>query len=166
LELDPTLSDAWMTLAGMKADSWDWPGAEEHYRKAIELNPNNAHAHDELAGYLDIMGRLDEGLMESQIAQELHPNHDHLSGALDNRREFDRAIEIMLVQLQQDPDNILLHHNLYLDYEAKGMYPEAVHHLERVLTLTFRIGAEALLFAGGLLSDGLIIAPRWQSQFS
>jgi serine/threonine protein kinase/Tfp pilus assembly protein PilF len=135
LELDPTLSDAWLTLAGMKADSWDWPGAEEYYRKAIELNPNNAEAHEELGARLDAMGRLDEGLKECQIAQELDPNHDHLSGALDDRREFDRAIEVMLMMLQQDPDNALLHHNLYLDYEAKGMYAEAVRHLERTMTL-------------------------------
>ena len=74
LELAPTLSEAWMTLAGMKADSWDWPEMEEYYRKAIELNPNNAQAHGGLGQRLDAIGRLDEGLKESQIAQELDPN--------------------------------------------------------------------------------------------
>ena len=74
LELAPTLSEAWMTLAGMKADSWDWPEMEEYYRKAIELNPNNAQAHGGLGQRLDAMGRLDEGLKESQIVQELDPN--------------------------------------------------------------------------------------------
>jgi len=136
LELDPTLSDAWMTLAGMKADSWDWPGTEQYYRKAIELNPNNAQAHEELGEHLDAMGRLDEGLKECQIAQELDPNHDHLSIALYDRRQFDRAIELMLMMLRQDPDNIELHHNLYLYYEAKGIYTEAVQHLERTVALT------------------------------
>jgi len=135
LELDPTLSDAWMTLAGVKADSWDWAGEEEYYKKAIELNPNNAQAHDYLGQLLDAMGRLDEGLKECQIAQQLDPNHDHLSGALDDRREFDRAIEVMLMMLRQDPDSVLLHHTLYLDYEAKGMYKDAVQHLERAAAL-------------------------------
>jgi tetratricopeptide (TPR) repeat protein len=135
LELDPTLSHAWLTLAGMKLDSWDWSGAEEYIRKAIDLNPNNANAHDDLGSLLDAMGRLDEGLKESQIAQERDPNHDHLSQALERRREFDRALEVRLMMLRQDPDHVLIHYGLYFDYEAKGMYKEAIQHLERAYAL-------------------------------
>jgi len=135
LELDPTLSDALVILGKIKLDSWDWPGMEEEYRKAIELNPSNASAHQELGELLDAMGRLDEGLKECQIAQQLDPNQDHLSGALDDRREFDRSIEVKLIILRKDPDNVVLHHDLYLGYEAKGMYKEAVQHLERAWTL-------------------------------
>ena len=119
----------------MKLDSWDWAGAEEYYRKAIELNSNNAQAHEELGELLDAMGRLDEGLKEAQIAQELDPNHDHLFGALYRRRDFDRAIEVMLMMLRQDPDDTLLHYGLYLGYDAKGMHTEAVQHLERTVAL-------------------------------
>jgi TolB-like protein/DNA-binding winged helix-turn-helix (wHTH) protein len=135
LELDPTLSDALVTLGNIKLDSWDWPGMEEEYRRAIDVNPNNASAHEKLGELLDAMGRLDEGLKECQIAQQLDPNQDHLSVALHDRREFDRSIEVKLIMLRKDPDNVLLHHNLYLGYEAKGMYTEAVQHLERACTL-------------------------------
>jgi TolB-like protein/DNA-binding winged helix-turn-helix (wHTH) protein len=135
LELDPTLSDARMTLGKIKLDSWDWSGMEQEYKKAIELNPNNANAHQEFGELLDAMGRLDDGFKECQIAQELDPNQDHLSGALDDRREFDRSIEIKLIMLRNDPDNAVLHHNLYLSYEANGMYKDAVEHLERAVTL-------------------------------
>jgi TolB-like protein/DNA-binding winged helix-turn-helix (wHTH) protein len=136
LELDPTLSDAWVTLGKIKLDSWDWRGMEESYRKAIEFNSNNALAHQELGERLDAMGRLDEGLKECQIAQQLDPSHDHLSGALWDRREFDRSNEVLLIMLRNDPDNAVLHHTLYLNYEAKGMYKEAVQHLERTVTLS------------------------------
>jgi tetratricopeptide (TPR) repeat protein len=37
--------------------------------------------------------------------------------------------------LRSDPDNAILHHNLYLTYEAKGMYKQAVQHLERTVAL-------------------------------
>jgi len=135
LELDPTLSDAFVTLGKIKLDSWDWPGMEEEYRKAIEINPNNDSAHEDLGEFLDAMGRLDEGLKECQIAEQLDPNHDHLSGALYDRREFDRSNEVLLIMLRNDPDNVVLHHTLYLGYEAKGMYKEAVQHLERTWML-------------------------------
>jgi len=135
LELDPTLSDALVIMGQMKLDSWDWAGMEQEYRKAIEVNPNNASAHQELGEFLDAMGRPDEGLKECELAQQLDPNQDHLSAALYDRGEFDRSNEILLMMLRKDPDNVLLHHNLYLGYEAKGMYKEAVHHLERAWTL-------------------------------
>lgn len=135
LELDPTLSDALVTMGNIKLDSWDWAGMEVEYRKAIELNPNDAIAHSGFGEILDAMGRLDEGLKECQIAQQLDPNRDHMSSALDHRREFDRSIEIQLIMLRKDPDDVLVHHDLYLTYEAKGMYREAVRHLERALTL-------------------------------
>jgi tetratricopeptide (TPR) repeat protein len=108
---------------------------ERDYRKAIELNPNNANAHHEFAYLLDAMGRLDEGLTEFQVAQELDPNHDHLSWALEDRREFDRAIDIKLMMLRNDPDNAVLHEDLYFDYEAKGMYKDAVYHAGRAIAL-------------------------------
>jgi TolB-like protein/DNA-binding winged helix-turn-helix (wHTH) protein len=135
LELDPTLSDAWTTLGKIKLESWDWRGMEEDYRKAIELNPSNALAHEELGDYLDALGRLDEGLKECQIAQQLDPTQDHLSIALDDRQEFDRSIEIKLLMLQNDPNNVVVHFNLYVDYEAKGMYKDAVQHLEQAWAL-------------------------------
>jgi len=135
LELDPTLSDAWMTLGKIKLESWDWRGMEEDYRKAIELNPNNASAHEELGLFLHELGRPDEGLKECQIAQQLDPKQDHLSDSLDDRHEFDRSIEIKLLMLRNDPNNVVVHHNLYLDYEAKGMYKDAVQHLEQTWAL-------------------------------
>jgi TolB-like protein/DNA-binding winged helix-turn-helix (wHTH) protein len=135
LELDPTLSDALRVLGKIKLGSWDWRGMEEEYRKAIEMNPNDALAHQELGESLDAMGRLDEGLKECQIAQQLDPNQDHLADALYDRREFDRSTDVKLMILRNDPDNLYLHHGLYLNYEAKGMYQEAVRELERTWAL-------------------------------
>ena len=135
LELDPTLSDAMVTLGRIKLDSWDWSGMEEEYRKAIEVNPNNALAHRELGEHLDAMGRLDEGLKECKVAEQLDPNQDHLSTALFDRGEFQRSIDLMLIILRNDPDDVVLHHDLYFAYQAMGMDKEAIQHLERTWTL-------------------------------
>jgi len=163
VELDPTLSNAWATLADIKFDSWDWPGAEEDYRRAIALNPNNAPAHKGLCHFLDAMGHLDAGLTECQIAQELDPIEDHLSYALYKRREYDRAIELLRMMLRNDPDNGYLHHKLYENYAGKGMYNEAVQHLEQVVTL-FGFPELALDIHRAFVASGYTGAMRWYAK--
>ncbi len=135
VQLDPSLSEAWKLLADIRGDYWDWHGAEEDYRRALALNPNNADAHDGLGDLLDEIGRLDEGWKESQNAQQLDPNHDHLVYPLEKRHEYDRAIEVILTMLISDPNNGILHHQLYEAYSAKGMHKEAVEQLEQTFTL-------------------------------
>ena len=122
-------------MPALNFDSWDWRGAEEDYRRAITLNPNNAGAHDALGWLLDDIGRLEEGWKESQLAQQLDPNHNHLYYALYKRREYDRAIKLNLTMLESDPNSGYLHSQLYESYSAKGMYKEAVQHLEQVVIL-------------------------------
>ena len=124
VELDSSSSDAWVAVADAKRESWDRNGAEEEYRRAIALNPNNAQAHDGLGGILDTTGRLDEGWKEHQLAQQLDPNQDHLADALYQRGQFDRAIEIRQRIAQSDPVNGYNHYALAMIYALKGMYKE------------------------------------------
>lgn len=42
LELDDSLAEAHSSMAGIKQFEWDWSGAENEYKRAIELNPNLA----------------------------------------------------------------------------------------------------------------------------
>jgi serine/threonine protein kinase len=135
VELDPTLSDARVTLGHLRLCSWDFRAAEDELRRALALNPNNANAHEILGDFLNDIGRLDEGLKESQIAQELDPSQDHLIFALDSRREYDRSLAWILMMLKGDPDNGYFHHNLFRSYVEKGMYKEAIEELEKTLSL-------------------------------
>ncbi len=45
LKLDVLLAQAHTALAVVKLGYWDWPGAEEEYKRAIELNPSDSDAH-------------------------------------------------------------------------------------------------------------------------
>lgn len=134
-ELDPTFSDANVTLGNLLLHSWNFRAAEDELRRAVALNPNNAHAHDILSQFLYDIGRFDEGWRESQIAQELDPNQDHLSIALGLRRDYDRAIAWLLMMLKNDPDNGYFHHDLFRSYVGKGMYKEAIKELVKMLGL-------------------------------
>jgi TolB-like protein/DNA-binding winged helix-turn-helix (wHTH) protein/tetratricopeptide (TPR) repeat protein len=133
--LAPTSSDAWTALGGAKGEDWDWKGAEQDFRRALALNPNNAQAHDYLGGLLDIMGHLDEGWKESQLAQELDPNQDHLADALYQRGRYDPAIEIRQRISLRDPGDGYNHYALAMNYAQKGMYKQFAEQLETAFTL-------------------------------
>ena len=74
LELDSTQSGVYSTLAARKVwTDWDWEGGEQSYRKAIELNPNNAGAYSSYSHLLNILGRHDEAMEQIETALELDP---------------------------------------------------------------------------------------------
>jgi eukaryotic-like serine/threonine-protein kinase len=100
IELDPTLAEPHAALAALKelAD-WDWPGAEDEYRKAIGLNPNDATSHHWYALLLENMGRFNEALAEIEKALALDPaspqaNANHAGILSDLHRNDDALAEL------------------------------------------------------------------------
>ncbi|HEY0348817.1 MAG TPA: protein kinase, partial [Pyrinomonadaceae bacterium] len=74
LSIDDQLAEAHTSLAKIKLSyEWDWPGAESEFKKAIQLNPGYATAHQWYGVYLSEMGRHDESIRERTTAQELDP---------------------------------------------------------------------------------------------
>ena len=57
LALDPNLVEAHVALANVLQEEWHWTEAEAEYRRALELNPNNADAHSWFALWLVCQGR-------------------------------------------------------------------------------------------------------------
>jgi serine/threonine-protein kinase len=74
VELDPMLSEAQSALGSIRTREYAWQDAERRFRRAIELNPNNALAHLELGvSVLILQGRVEEGLAEVHRAVALDP---------------------------------------------------------------------------------------------
>jgi len=74
LELDETLAEAHTSLARVLASyDWDWKNAEKEFKRAIELNPRYAVAHEWYGGWLQAMGRYNEAIAERKKAQENQP---------------------------------------------------------------------------------------------
>ncbi|HKQ57263.1 MAG TPA: protein kinase [Candidatus Eisenbacteria bacterium] len=74
LELDDHDANAHATLAQLRyrfAD--DWAGAEAEFRRALELNPNNATARQWFGLYLAHAGRLEEAAEQLALARRLDP---------------------------------------------------------------------------------------------
>ena len=131
LGIDDTLAEAHTSLAGVLADYyWDWPESERHFKRAIELNPNYAIAHEWYSAYLDRMGRLDEAIREAQRAQEIDPlslsASVQVGAAYYWARQYDQAIEQMHKALEMDPNAMDAHRVLGLSFVQKGMHREAI----------------------------------------
>ncbi len=83
IELDPMLSEGHTALAMVHAREYAWQEAERTFRRAIELNPNNALAHLELgAAVLVPLGRFDEGIGEIRRSLAMDPLSSFTSAQL------------------------------------------------------------------------------------
>jgi serine/threonine protein kinase/Tfp pilus assembly protein PilF len=131
LEIDDNLAEAHTSLAWIKFEyHWDWEGAEKEFKRAIELNPNYATAHQWYAEYLNNMGRLDEARQEIEKAHELSPLSliiNTIVGFIDfYARRYDKAILQYKKTISMDPNFQMAYRYLSKVYLYKGMFKEAL----------------------------------------
>jgi TolB-like protein/DNA-binding winged helix-turn-helix (wHTH) protein/tetratricopeptide (TPR) repeat protein len=137
IELDPDLAEPHVLLAGVYQKQWQWSDAEAEFKRALELNSNDAGAHVGYAKWLLCQGRTDEALAWVQRARELDPlggaGITPLGGAaitngfiLFHARRYDEAIRELR---NDDPD----HWILGLALIANGQPDEAITVLEKAL---------------------------------
>ena len=135
LAIDESLAEPHATL-GLIAWSFDgeWRRAEREFRRAIELNPGYATAHQWYAEYLAAMGRFNEAEMEIRVAHSLDPMSAVIGvdrGLIAYyRRDFDQAIERYRATLSAEPTFLQGHLALGLAYVQAKRYDEAVAVLE------------------------------------
>jgi TolB-like protein/Tfp pilus assembly protein PilF/DNA-binding winged helix-turn-helix (wHTH) protein len=137
LELDHSLAEPHASLAYYYLYyARDWQTAELEFRKAIELNPNYALAHDWFGVYLTARGRWSDALAEIKKARELDPLSLPISTdegfSLYYSGNYDAAIKSLQETLAREPGFPLAHLWLGRAFEEKGMYPEAVSEFEKV----------------------------------
>ena len=135
VELDETLPEGhiWLGVAEIWYE-YDWNAAGKELQRAIELGPNNAHAHEYYGFYLMTVGRKEESIAECKKASQLDPLSPevgaNVGGIYYYLRQYDLTIETQSKTLEIDPDFWLARMFLGLAYEAKGDLPRAVHELQ------------------------------------
>jgi serine/threonine-protein kinase len=153
LALDETLAEAHTSLGRVLAVyDWDWTSAEKEYKRAIELNPRYAIAHQWYGGWFQVMGHPNEAIAERKLSQELDPLSPivnfELGLAFYYARDYDQAIEQFKKTLELDQNFPPAQQFLPAAYEQKGMNSEAMAGFKKAIPLLG--GGEWAFARGGL----------------
>jgi TolB-like protein/DNA-binding winged helix-turn-helix (wHTH) protein/Flp pilus assembly protein TadD len=141
LAIDEGLAEPHAALAGVKAaESYDWPGADAEFKRAFELDRNNASAHQWYGYMLSWRGRFQEGLEETQRAAKLDPlsqsSFNAVTGSLVAMRRFDEALARTRKLLQLEPASYYGRWAMGDVSAATGKYVEAIAAYREGLRIT------------------------------
>jgi tetratricopeptide (TPR) repeat protein len=134
VELDDSLSEAHAAKANSLTAFWKWDGAEAEYRRAIELNPNNASAHY-FYGWFFLMpqNRISEALVEIERALALDPLSPIVNMnyglTLATARRYPEAIDVLQKDLERNPQFRPAHFYISQVYAMAGRFPDAVREI-------------------------------------
>jgi TolB-like protein/class 3 adenylate cyclase/Flp pilus assembly protein TadD len=143
LEIDRNLAEAHVSLAYVQQNyDWDFAGAESEFKRALELSPNYATAHQWYALHLVVAEKYAEAIAEMKQAQELDPLSliisTNVAWAFYFAREYDQMIEECQKGLELDPNFAGSHWILGQGYRQKGMYDEAIAEFQKAIDLSER----------------------------
>ena len=132
LQLDPSQARAHLALGLILLTSeWNWPGAEDQYRLALELNPNCGDCRFLYGILMAALGRSGEALAQINQAIELDPFSDDYRGMLAAVAFFSRQYDLCIKLTETLSDDKIMVTGLC--YAKKNMYPEAIAYAERAV---------------------------------
>ena len=131
LRLDDSLAEAHASLGAVyMLYDWRWAEAEKELRRAIELNPSYAPAHDWCGGLLAALGRRDEWPSESLAARQLDPLsptiHQDFGWNAMLSRQPGNAIPALKRAIEIEPTFGLAQATLAVVLAQKGLRSEAL----------------------------------------
>jgi tetratricopeptide (TPR) repeat protein len=136
LELDPNSGSAHRELGWIEwRYEWDFPAAERDLKKALDLSPNDASAHDIYALFLKSMGRYQEALAQSNRAIELNPMEPYSRANAGSLLAMTKRYEEANLQFQRgiqvNPQEPYVWERLGPVLLMQGMKEEAIEALEK-----------------------------------
>jgi eukaryotic-like serine/threonine-protein kinase len=174
LEIEPELGEVYASLGWIAM--WydrDWPAAERHFLKAIQLKPDYPEAHLWYGNLLTSTGRFDEAIREMRKGKDLEPLEPapatHVGWALFFARRFDESIDELRNVVASDPEFSLPYMWLSANFLAKGMGAEAIAAARKFVELTAEsvIGISVLGSAygfAGMKDEALRVLERLDGQ--
>ena len=138
LEIDDGLAEAHTSLGFFYLMyEWDFEKARQEFKRALELNPNHANAHDGLSFYFKATGRNDKAIRECLRAQKFDPlslfAHVSTAWAYYFAGRYDEATDQNRRALELDPRFVFAYWNMGLSLAQQGKFEEAIDALENAV---------------------------------
>jgi protein O-mannosyl-transferase len=116
-----------------------WANSETLFRQALQVNPANYRASNNLGLYLFEHGRIDEAIAYYRQAVQLAPEFDdaldNLGCALVEKQEFSEALQCYEASLRSQPRNPQTHNNLGVLLAQQGRLQEACEQFDAAFRL-------------------------------
>ena len=168
LELDPDFAAVHYAqgLVGVWVE-WNWEKGEMEFIKALELNPNDVMSRIYYAHLLGILQRLDEAVIQGQLAVDLDPLNPLIlalhAAVLSAADKWEEAMPYLEKAISVDPYSFFAHHIMeFVAYEVDDVdaFIKAVRFIfpfeENVLNSIEKIAlAEGIQAAYKLIVDQL-----------
>jgi serine/threonine protein kinase/tetratricopeptide (TPR) repeat protein len=139
LSLDDTLAETHTSMGGTLTDEGKYPEAEEHFQRAIELNPNYLLAYFWSGYNFDASRRFQDAIDRYRQALSLDPMSPPIAGnlALEYRDlgELERAQEILDEAIALNPEDSSPYVQYAWLHSTQGDHQNAVEMAEKALSL-------------------------------
>jgi TolB-like protein/DNA-binding winged helix-turn-helix (wHTH) protein/Tfp pilus assembly protein PilF len=140
LELDDQLAEAHVARANLQFFyDWNWAGAENTLRRALELDANNLDAHYNYAVLLMCLGRIEESIREIQVAEQLDPLSAQVQATfgriLSRAGKQDEAVERLKQAIALEPRSHQAYVRLAAVYAQMARYAEAIETFDKAHVL-------------------------------
>ena len=163
IQLNPSLTPAYVTLARMAAMSGNTALATQHAQKALALDPRNADAHRALAEVYDAQGRHGDAITEMQKAEDLAPDDWRWPLNLGNyyfaAGDLDKAAEKYARSAELAPGNATAYYDLGMVKMRKNQIDAAKSEFQRSIKIEDAGNREQMLgetlFAQGEYADAV-----------
>jgi TolB-like protein/Tfp pilus assembly protein PilF len=148
-QLNDATEDAHTALGYLKfINDMDWNGADREFKRALQLNPGDAIAHQWYAVFLAALNQTSEANKQIEKAIELDPlsvSANYVAGGVYcSTGQYDRAIGQYRRALELEPTSSAAHGGLALVYTYQQRYQDAL----REYTAAQRINGTIVQYAG------------------
>ncbi len=138
LGIDDTLAEAHISLAyTLFRGDWKWGDSEKEFRQAIAMNPKSAQAHQWYGTLLVGLGRADEAIAHTKLAQELDSTsliiRSQLGFVYFFGHRYDDSIATCQKVLELDPTFFAVRRYLGQAYAQKGKYDQAIDEFQKAV---------------------------------
>ena len=108
LGINNNLAEAYFVIGNIKyIHEWNWNGAEQAFKKGMELNPDYIYGRVSYANFLTAMGRFEESIVIGQQTLKLSPLdpvvYNELAFAMFSNGQYEKALELYNESLDINP---------------------------------------------------------------